>query len=842
MPSTIDRCFEAIRKNFSEEEFSDAEIREFVREFAKIQEAAGVDQFLSKANEFRKASEKTRAEILRQRKLTAATHDLVRRDLLADIPADATPEKISSIVFDRAQNIMTAGSKLSKGANHSVSNLQKAYASRMRGRIEHLLNFEGMSDEVLSDNFSMLLRKELHSPGSVTDPRITKIGQAFKDVFEYQRQEFKRLGVDMGRIENYQGWQAYNRQKVGTMGKDGFVRFMWDKLDHEKTFKGIFTEEGKIERLETAYEHIMSGEDWSETTVRGTDPTKRRSLHYKDGESSHAVMAEIGSYPSTVHSMFAQIDYSSRRMALMNKFGPRYWEGFEKLQKFVEKVAPAPESARIELKDGAHPTGLDGILARMKALGTDFDNLPAAISRAASPLENHYEMVIGKTTAPSGSILAKTGSAHRTLVMVQKLGGAAISAVFNDFPGNVALIRSFDNGGTFGSDLLKLMKHYGSQLGDKRQRQETMALMGIWSEDMVGGISQRFGELNEGTPPGLLSDFASWMFRTTGLHQHTEIMRAATAKFLGARLATNSHLEFAQLPEQLRANLGRYNITPENWAVIRRAQITFPDGVVALSPDKILQLDGASAKLREDSYLKYAAALREVTDLGTLTGDAYTRTILYQGRTDDQITGQMLRYFSQFKQAPIQATRLMGRVYNSVPGSKLEAAAGTMSATIFMTTAGIATYAAKSMFSGVTPTDDPKKLFFEGVQRGGAAGLMGDYIMADYNRSYRNFIEDLAGPAASDIGKAVKLLKAGIAGELDENKMEAIRFAQRQVPGNNIWWAKAAYEHLLLDGFTEYLNPGYMLRTESRLKGQGQQRLFPSVGTPNQDTMFLNDN
>lgn len=110
---------------------------------------------------------------------------------------------------------------------------------------------------------------------------------------------------------------------------------------------------------------------------------------------------------------------------------------------------------------------------------------------------------------------------------------------------------------------------------------------------------------------------------------------------------------------------------------------------------------------------------------------------------------------------------------------------------------------------------------------------MADYMFAEYNKSYRNFVTDLAGPVAGDVAKTAKLFAAGIRGELQQNQFEALRFAIRQVPGNNIWWAKPVYEHLFLDALQEHMSPGYTFKMDSRLENQGQKRIFPSLGVPN---------
>lgn len=822
--SRIDECFLAIRKNFSPEEFSDQEIRDMVKEFSEIQDAAGVSDFLERANEHRKNLE---LQATAQAKRKARTL-IMGSDLRAKIADNINGPKERQI-YQRAQNVFVGGAEISEAGNFSAQYIRAAYSRKMRGSVEMAIRAEGLEKEVGNSEFSRQLRMELMNHGSVNDPRIQRIAKTMAGVYEYQKQEFRRLDVDMGTIENYAGWQAYDKSKVLQMGKANWVERVLPLLDHKKTFKEEFTIDQKIKRLGEAYDSITSGDS--------VDPTKGRSLHYRDGDALHKALTEFGAFPSAVESLLAQIDYSSRRLALMNKFGPNYEDGYKNFKRWVEKTTQVTQET-VSLKEGAR--GVQGAIDKAKELGTSVGELPFALNKMTLPLENLYLDIIGTQTKPTGGMLAKAATTYRTLVGLQNLGSAAISAFFPDFASSAALIKSIDGQHGIGSNLANIYKEYFKTIGNRAERGKTMHLMGIYADDLIGGISNVHGDLHDGAQPGIVSEMARAMYKWTGLTDHTQNIRAATAKVLGARMAEHSG-RFNELPEIFKANLSRYGIGEKEWGVIHQATVTFPDGLTILAPQKIWELPGNlfdKKMTRGELYLKFSTAMNETTELATLTGDAYTRSLFYQGLQDDKIFGQIGRFMAQFKQAPVQNMRLMSRIANSDPdivkrygavGKYFGDMASVVPAFTYMTMMGMMVYYAKELSSFKTPPDptDPETLK-QALIRGGGGGLMADYLFAEYNKSYRNIVEDIAGPAAGNASKLWRLYSATVRGEFKENKFEALKFAVRQIPGQNIWWAKGALEHVFLDSLQEYMSPGYTIKMDRRLEKKGQKRLLPS--------------
>lgn len=822
--SRIDECFLAIRKNFSPEEFSDQEIRDMVKDFATIQETAGVSDFLEKANEHRKNLE---LQATAQAKRKARTL-IMGSDLRAKISDNITGSKEQQ-VFQRAQNVFVGGAEISEGGNFSAQYIRQSYSRKMRGAVEMSIKAEGLEKEVGNSEFSKQIRMELMNHGSVNDPRIQRIAKTMAGVYEYQKQEFRRLDVDMGTIENYAGWQAYDKTKVLQMGKANWTERVLPLLDHKKTFKEEFTIEQKIKRLGEAYDSITSSDS--------IDPTKGRSLHYKDGDALHSALTEFGAFPSAVESLLAQIDFSSRRLALMNKFGPNFEDGYKNFKRWVEKTTKIVEEPKVE---GESARGVQGAIDRAKELGVKVGDLPFHLNKMAVPLENLYLDVAGTQTKPTGGMLAKTATTYRTLVGLQNLGSAAISAFFPDFASSAALVKSIDGNHGIGSNIASIFKEYVSTIGNRAERAKTMHLMGIYADDMIGGISNVHGDLHDGAQPGIISEAARAMYKWTGLTDHTQNIRSATAKVLGARMAEHSK-NFQELPEIFRANLSRYGIGEKEWGVIHQATVTFPDGLTILAPQKIWELPGnlfSKEVTRGELYLKFATAMNETTELATLTGDAYTRSLFYQGLQDDKVFGQIGRFMAQFKQAPVQNMRLMDRIASSNPdivrrfgsvGKYYGDMASVVPAFSYMTMMGLMVYYAKELSAFKTPPNptDPETIK-QALLRGGGGGLMADYLFAEYNKSYRNPIEDIAGPAAGNAAKLLKLFRATVAGEFKENRFEALKFAVRQIPGQNIWWAKGAFEHVLLDSLQEYMSPGYTIKMDRRLEKKGQKRLLPS--------------
>lgn len=831
MSNSVDQCFARIMEAFKDGGFDRAEIRAILDDLSEIRKTSTIDDFLVKATEYRDR-ELLRQQVLLNKKTATVNKSVQNKRLLVDGLVKDTKKfkndhvavrEVQDQVRQRAQSFFTGAAKASDEGNLAIGTVQASYYNRMAASVEQVVQELGAHEYVKDPNFSKEIRMELYGESS-GNPAAKEIGGAMRKAYNFQVEELRRLGLDMGEIQNYAGWQFYDKQKVLALGKEKFIELTLQNIDEGKTFDGPVSFESKVKRLADAYDHITTGEY--------VDPSKGRSLHYKGGKEADAVMQAIGAYPNAYQSFLAQANYTSKRMGLIHRFGPLPEEGFKKMNDWVNKVAPTPEAAKFNPyhEDGSLKPLAQRAQERFDYLKTNVENFGRVMSDKALPLETLFNDAKG-LGAFNQDAMTEFGNAWRGVKSLQLLGGATLSAVFPDIANGAALVRSFDGSKNLLSEIGKLTQDYFKAIPDRATRQSEAYKFGLYFDDIIGGVAHTLNE-DSSYRHGAIAAANRAMFKYTGMTDHDQIIKVATAKLLGTTLGDMSGTVFKELPEQTQRNMLRYGIKEGEWEVMRKATVDLGDGRIAVSPQAILDMDDSlipKGMHKNDLYTKLNAAFIEVGNLSQLKADAYTSTLLYRGQPADTAMGQALRFMGQFKAAPIQGMRITSRLAKD--GSWPLVQAMTM-----LTMAGYASYATKQIFANKepkVPTTDMSKegllhnagLLKDAFVRGGGGGILADYAFAEYNKSYRNLAEDMAGPVMGDIAKVAKLT-AGIArGEWKENKQEALQFAIRQVPGNNIFWIRGALEATVIQGMQEWLSPGYTLKMDNRLRQQGQGRI-----------------
>ena len=126
------------------------------------------------------------------------------------------------------------------------------------------------------------------------------------------------------------------------------------------------------------------------------------------------------------------------------------------------------------------------------------------------------------------------------------------------------------------------------------------------------------------------------------------------------------------------------------------------------------------------------------------------------------------------------------------------------------------------------------KFWLKAFATGGGGGFYADLLTRDssQDRSALDAIGKLMGPTFSDISDFVQLTKGNIDAKLAGKKThagaEAVKFARSHVPYINMWYAKAAMDHAVMNSVQENLSPGYLSKMQQRAsKEWGQQYWYP---------------
>lgn len=210
-----------------------------------------------------------------------------------------------------------------------------------------------------------------------------------------------------------------------------------------------------------------------------------------------------------------------------------------------------------------------------------------------------------------------------------------------------------------------------------------------------------------------------------------------------------------------------------------------------------------------------------------------TRAIVTAGGTQrGTIDGELWRSAAQFKSFPIAMIsrhwRRMLETPQGLEGAPLMANrlayAGALM--VSLTALGAIAFQTKQLVSGKDPVDmTTPKFWGRAIAQGGGLGFMGDMILQDTSEDRSpldTFGRSFLGPSFGSAADLYELTKGNLdewrAGKDTHADAEALRFARSHLPLVNLWYAKAALDHMGLYALQENLSPGYLGRIQGKAR------------------------
>jgi hypothetical protein len=117
---------------------------------------------------------------------------------------------------------------------------------------------------------------------------------------------------------------------------------------------------------------------------------------------------------------------------------------------------------------------------------------------------------------------------------------------------------------------------------------------------------------------------------------------------------------------------------------------------------------------------------------------------------------------------------------------------------------------------------DDWKFWAAAFLKGGSLGLYGDFLFSQSGttRYGTGPLEAIAGPtigAAADLATFIAQAPGQMArGEEPKVAAKSINILKGFVPGQNLWFTKAATDHMIFQNAQEALNPGYLAGMRGR--------------------------
>jgi hypothetical protein len=630
-----------------------------------------------------------------------------------------------------------------------------------------------------------------------TGNKLAKQGaRAWLDTIEGLRTRFNDAGGDVGRLDYGYLPQPHDQARVRNAGRDAWATKTLDKLDRMRYLHedgSLMKDAEVLDLLRGAWETLATdGLNKTEpgafkgAGARANRGSDSRVLHFKDGESFLAYNAEFGS-GSMYDAMIGHIGGMAKDIGL------------------VERMGPNPENQfRLQL-DLAERS--DGGVKR------SFGNKPQA----------YWQIISGKSGAPESARLASIGQHTRNVQTFGKLAGAVISSITD--LSTIVVTAGYNKLPYW--DLMKNMATAGG-----KEAADFANAHGMIADSVINDLNRWQGENIANNWSGRL---ANSTMKLSLMNAWTDTVRRGFSLTMQAGMGKLAGTEWGKLTEWDRTHLMRKGIDEADWKVITKAQLTEYRGQQMLTPEAI----AASGDPRANEVVaKVIGFITDESEYAVINPDLATRAIqTWGGQQAGTGVGELARATMQFKSFPTaMISRHWRRIMDAPQGldgapALANKAAYTAALMLTTTALGAIAFQTKQVVQGKDPIDmTTPKFWTRAAAQGGGAGFLGDILLGDTtgDRGQLDSLGRLAlGPTFGSIADMYELTKGNvdemIAGKDTHAGAEALRFSRSHTPMVNLWYAKAAFDHLLLHSVQENLSPGYLDRVRKRAAKEWDQ-------------------
>lgn len=734
---------------------------------------------------------------------------------------DALKRKVASVTDGKGsfRSIETLATSIRTDALRQLQDVFDALDPRMFGIFEN-------------DAGVVSFTKALFGQTDGIDPKIVKAAQGWLNVANGMRESFNNVGGKIGKLENWVMPQHHSQMKIVKAGKDKWVEAVFPKLDRTRYVNedgSYYNDSQMLSFLRGAWDTLATNglNDMEPGKVGNSMMANRhaahREIHFKDADSHIAYHSDFGDQPM-LKTMVDHLGSLARDTAMVEEFGPNPERMFEYLRDQGIKEAAIADPKNI---------------GRYQEQGVKLDNLWRFMSHQEQPVAREW--------------LARLGDGVRNFLVSTRLGGAVISSIADE--GTIAITSKINNlpyMQVFANELRGMNLANGEELRQARRA-------GLAMDTMIGDLN-RWGQDNLGST--VTSKLAHATMRASGMNAITDVRRRA---FGVTMMDSIGHLtrnvdSLAKLDEHDNRILLSKGITENDWQVWRAAQpekwggndtVLTPDAIYKVSDEKIMHLMGdlatmgnigseefrkAANTLRREAALKLIGAVAEEVDMAVVTPKGIEREMLGGGLQRGTWKGELTRSVFLFKTTPISVVLRhwkRGLAQDTALGK-----AGYIAALVASTTLlGAFTMQLKELVAG----RDPKNLnpvsgehgvknWLQAFLQGGSFGIYGDFIFSGTTRHETSPVAAFLGPVIGLFEQMFNLTQGNIVQAMqgkDTNVgAELVKFGKQNIPMANLWYTKAALDHMIFNQLQEFASPGYLSETKRRMQKEFGQSFY----------------
>lgn len=626
--------------------------------------------------------------------------------------------------------------------------------------------------------------------GSTGNTMAQKAARAWLDTIEQMRQRFNAAGGDIGKLDYGYLTQIHDQMKVLRASRDAWVSRVLPLLNRRRYLAEdgtLMSDDAVRDLLRAAWETISTGGDnktapgaFKGTGARANRGSEARVLHFADGDAWMAYMKEFGE-GSLYDSMVGHVTRMARDTALVEQYGPN----------------PAHTvRTQADIADR-----MDRQVGALRDLTT---NDPMTL----------WDLVSGNAGAPENATLARWASGLRNVQTAAKITAGPLAA-FGDMA-TIATTLHFNRLPWF--DMLRNLK------GMNAEQRAFLTQHGVIAESLLGDIHRFTGDTFTHDWTGRAT---SAVMKLSLMNAWTDSLRRAFSATMMQNFATKLGKAWGDLDEWDRMLMQRKGIGEEEWSVISRAAPVERNGRQYLTPAAIREAGGA------DAATKWTAFVTDEAQFAVVNPDLSTRALITAGAQQAGTwSGEVARSMGQFKSFPAaMITRHWRRILDTPQGLegapagfRGETASGELAAKVGMLAAlmvsatllGAIQTQGRQIMTGKDPIDmtgdHAGKFWLKAFAAGGGSGFFGDVLLApadDPSRQWEGHL-GLLGPVAGAAGGLMDIVKD------KHHSARAAKWVNDQLPGVDIWYLRALWEHSVLHNSQEALNPGYLGRMQRR--------------------------
>ncbi len=557
--------------------------------------------------------------------------------------------------------------------------------------------------------------------------------------------------------------------------------------------------------------------------MRANHGKEARQIHYKDAEAYIAAQQAYGG-KSLMDLMVGHVDGISRDIALIETFGPNSDLAY---RTFADKAQMRDTEVNV--------ANAEKVAARRKKM----DRLFTEVASLHEP--------------PASAAIANGFDTYRALNVAARLGSSVITALTDHgMIGLTAHINKTPVLQTFANEI-----RYLNPLNAEHRKLAQRAGLGV--NQMIGALN-RWGADGLGTSTTVSGKIASVsqgaaarVMQMSGMNAMTMAMQRAFSSTYMDALGDMSrkYNSLADMDAADAQRLREQGVTDADWSVWRLAEVEDWRGAgdtmltaegIRNIPDAQLADMAASQgmtvdQLKDRAATTYMGIVLDEGQMAIIEPAARERAMMYGVFERGTWGGEIARSFWQFKGFPItMITRHWKRgMAQQTGGGKAGYIASIMASTTIL---GAMAMQFNDIASGKDPQDmTTPKFWMASFLKGGSVGLYGDFLFADTSKGGSSPLAALGGPIAGDIEALFKLKDDANAGEANQAGGKAVRLAKAHTPFANLWYTKAATDHLFFHQMQEHFSPGYLRRMRQRSRREQGQEYYWQPGETLPDRM-----